>query len=466
MPTLPALLANGVVGTYTHFEATEVFATKDGDKAAFNVFTILVAEDRLSEVPQPLTCLNPSRIKLKSLPGWAFGIARYIRPIADLMPALAAMAETGEWSASGKALRVGKLHEVPQQFVQPDSMTAVPWNKVLKNNFWNGSHIFEWSDRDKKVFQPFFDDTRRIQELSARITEFVPMTLAGLSDRLGNVAVQLPVTVVMSEFQKLRPTGAFTVELAWRANVPPRPLRASCELEFDGIVSGYASAAIQGPKTVLPIPPGRGTHRGIIWDDLNQAILAVTGPGAFINSIALNIQTLNPEPRTFSIKQSDGSVRPYKIGLTNRNTTIVGDRTVDENGSHTRKRMYNDQVDRLAVERVFVQYKPEPGQQDAEHEKALHDLRTLITTHGQEGAWLWDPYLNARDILETLFHCPHAGSDLRALTAAREPPTDAAPLESGGQPTSKQDFAERQRTALDTRQSNWLGLRLEYRVSG
>ncbi len=67
---LASLLAPGVIGTYTHFEATEVFAAKDGLKQVFNVFTLLVAENRQGQTLQPKQLLNPDRIKLKSLPGW------------------------------------------------------------------------------------------------------------------------------------------------------------------------------------------------------------------------------------------------------------------------------------------------------------------------------------------------------------------------------------------------------------
>jgi hypothetical protein len=475
MPALTALLAPGVVGTYTHFEVTEVFATLDQERQPRNVFTILVAESRDGQRPEPLRFLNPERIKLKSLPGWTFGVARYTCLIIDLVPALAAMVQSGELAASGKSLRVGKLRELPEQFVPPDFSAPVPWNKVLKNNFWNGSYVFEWSDGDKNALQPLFDDSRRLQELSASVGQLVPMTLAALSDRLGNVAVQVPVIAVMSQFNKLRTTGAFTVDIAWDPRVPPRSLRASCELEFDGTVSGYAAAPVQAPQTTLPVQPGIGMFRGVIWDDINQAMLAVSGPGSFINAIGLSIHALSSEPRTFSIKDTDGSVRSFKVGVSSPNTSVVGDTRTDDNGGHTRKRIYQDQLERLAAERVFVQYKPQSGHRAAGHERALDDLRKLIRQHGREGAWLWDPYLTAHDVLETLFHCPHAKSDLRALTGALAPPAEAAPrgllncikrcLAKWARPSArKQDFVDDQRGILDAVESNWLGLRLEYRV--
>jgi hypothetical protein len=473
MPTLAASLVPGVVGTYTHFEATEVFVTIGQDKQPRNIFTLIVAEDRDGQQPEPLKILNPERIKLKSLPDWTFGVARYTRPIGELSPALAAMTGSKMLATSGKHLLVGEVRDLPEQFVPPDFGSPVPWNKVLKNNFWNGSYVFEWSDAEKRALQPLFDESLRVQELSSEVSKYVPMALAALSDRLGNLAVQLPVTAIMSQFGKLRATGAFTVDVAWRPGVPPRDLRASVELEFDGTVSGYASAPVVLPQTVLPVQPGFGLYRGAIWDDLNQALLAVSGPGAFINAIGFNMHTISSEPRTFSITETDGSTKAHRVGVQFANTSVIGDPRTDDNGGHTRKRMYQDQLERLTAERVFVQYKPQPGAD--EHEKALGDLRMLIRQHGKDGVWLWDPYLTARDILETLFHCPYANTDLRGLTGALVPPSETNP---GGLLSSikrwfarwlrksrgKRDFVETQRATLEAVDSNWLGLRLEYRV--
>lgn len=108
--------------------------------------------------------------------------------------------------------------------------------------------------------------------------------------------------------------------------------------------------------------------------------------------------------------------------------------------------MYTEQANRLAAERRFVQYRPAPGNGNACRRKALDDLRALIVAYGGKGAWLWDPYLSANDILETLFYCPYQGVDLRGLTTAKGGPGDEI------------------RQALDGCQSNWRGLKLELRV--
>jgi hypothetical protein len=119
--------------------------------------------------------------------------------------------------------------------------------------------------------------------------------------------------------------------------------------------------------------------------------------------------------------------------------------------------MYNDEASRLAKKRWFVQYLPKSPRND-EHQRALDDLRFLMDRHGEEGAWLWDPYLSARDILETLFYCPHAGTDLRALGWAQKA------RELSTSQTTSADWIDEQRAVLENAKGNSRGLRLEYRV--
>lgn len=128
------------------------------------------------------------------------------------------------------------------------------------------------------------------------------------------------------------------------------------------------------------------------------------------------------------------------------NHSIVGDPQPDDNGGWTAKRMYAEQANRLAAERRFVQYRPTRGDKNAGRRKALDDLRALIIAYGEKGAWLWDPYLSANEILETLFYCPYQGVDLRGLTTSKAGPSDKI------------------RQTLDECQSNWRGLKLELRV--
>lgn len=443
---LSQLLTPGTLGFYTHVECTELFASRPDHDGIINIFTLLIGEEQPDLDPSPACFLTPKPIRIKSLNGWSFGLRRYTVLVDTLIPALATL-EAGEgWRLSGDELGVGKLSPMPSQFVPPDNGAPVPWNKLLKNNFWTGSHLLEWADHDKEALMPFFADPRRLQELSMQVEKHIPLQLATMSDRLGNLTVQLPVTVLMAKFQQLQ-DGNFQVEHAWHPKATPCPLMAVCELEHDNILTGFAAARLQEKTTSLPMRAGRGLYRGFIWAEQTNTLLVASGPGAFISTISFNMSSVDHEPRIFSVKNPDGISDVRRVGMIAFSThSLIGDPQPDDNGGWTAKRMYTEQANKLAADRRFVQYLPTQGDGTAGRRKALDDLRALIVAYGENGAWIWDPYLSANDLLETLFHCPYHGADLRGLTTSQAGPSDKI------------------RRILDECQSNWRGLKLELRV--
>ncbi|MDE2284693.1 MAG: hypothetical protein KGK33_08785 [Hyphomicrobiales bacterium] len=477
------LMAPGLIGFYTHFEATEIFATR-GQEAPFNIFSILVAEERLPDASEKPRYLNPDRLKIKSLPDWNFGIKRYVKPIEELIPLFDTLCDAKEWHGAGQPLQVGDLASMPTQFVPPDTGQPIPWNRVLKNNFWNGSHVFEWADASKTALQPLFDDPPRLQELSEAVRAFVPIGLASLSDRLGNMVVQFPVTVLIAKFAQLKASGDFALTIAWHPKAAPRTLRASCRMNYDDAVPAFIAVNVEGTETLLPMHDGNGLHRGVLWDDANRVLLAATGDMSFISTIVLNLHVIDPEPRVFNVPDGKGGEMTVRFGLTPKPIkNVVGEPPSNLAGDWIQKRMYRDETDRLAAERRFVQYKPEPGQQSLERERALDDVRFLINRHGEQGVWLWDPYLTAEDVIDTLFYCRFFGADLRALTEGQIPPGEDRSVEARQsclarlrawmpflfaprvpEPSASEKFASKQRTTLQGIKSNLRGLQLEYRI--
>lgn len=451
---LGRLSASGVLGFYTDIEVTEIVAVPPG-QTPVGMLALVVAEDRTGAPELKAGFLNTERVKLKTLPGWTFGVMRYVLPVSALPGILNDSVDKGSWSGSSHSLTFGPLIPRPPTFVPPDSVREVPLNKVLKNNFWNGSYVFEWSNNNKQTLAPLFDDARRVRELSEKISNYAPIGLASLSDRLGNVIVQLPVTVLMVKFHKLTQTGSFSVDLAWHPNATPRPVRAACEMRHDGVITAYGSSLLQAGQTPLPMTPVGGTFQGIVWDDTHNVIVAATGQSAFIESINLNIRTLPSEPRLFTIPDKNGSATQQRVGVSGGSVTSTVGTPREQSENWTDRRMYREELSRLAADRRFVQYRPDTANAAAERARALADIRFLLQKHGEAAAWLWDPYLSGRDLLETLFFCSHSGTELRALT-------DAEPIP--GSAVSRATFVAEQKSVLDANKGNLQGLRLEYRA--
>jgi hypothetical protein len=98
----------------------------------------------------------------------------------------------------------------------------------------------------------------RLQEIAEALRPRVPIALDGLSDRIANVILQLPITVLMTTFGRTRTSGDFSVAAAWHPKATPRVLRATCEKQHDHTISEFMSANAQGAEAVLPMHGGEG----------------------------------------------------------------------------------------------------------------------------------------------------------------------------------------------------------------
>jgi len=449
---LQRLLGMGILGAHQSVEVTELFACPRGG-APFNVLSVLVLDERAPDVASP-KMLTESRIQVPGLKDLGFGIKRYRASIDSLHEALETYETSRVWSPSGQPLQVGNLEPQRPEFAPADSTIAVPLNRVLKNNFWNGSHLLLLSEPDKTRFQPLLGDPRRLQALSDAVAKSVPWALAGLTDVLGDVVIQIPVTSVLVE-QSFDPVRVgMEVILTWSPSASPRSVRVSANAWEDELVVGWGSSDGFTDRTFLPMPAHLGAIQLNVWDEEFGVLIASTGLFRLLNRIALNISVHQPEPRVFTALDEAGAHSDQRVALTSpAHQTDIGE---DEpsRSPWRQRRIQLEEARRLEDTRALVQYRPIAGGQNL-RTRALDDLRWLIANHGAHGAWLWDPYLSAQDLLQTLFFSPHHGAELRALTDGRTPPE---------QKTNGLPFAQVQRDVLQQQGGNLEGLRLEYRT--
>lgn len=489
---LQKLLTPGVTGNYRSFEVTEIFGFhRDTPKQITNFMSLLVAEpcDPPQGPPAKPVLLTGKPIELRGTP-WKFGIARYRVSTQQILQALQHLDATGTWKPGHAELKVGTLTPLPPQFVPSDAAEPHPWNGLLKNNFWEGSHILELFDTEKSDVKFLLGEPKLLKQLAADIMTFVKMGIDGLSDRLGNVLIQLPVTVVTTRLSS-SPSGDFLVHPIWHSGTPARELRVSCERYEDTTVEAFGSQAVTGSLATLPIHSPGGGARYVLWDDHHQLVLGASAQTAFITSIGMNVHVVGESIRTreFYLPMPSGQLQPVTIALLEeRQPNIVGTPTSNPREPWRNSRVFRDSLKSIRERREFVQY---GGNSGYGAEDAFSDIHALLRQHGKVGAWLWDPYLDARDVLATLFYCPHKGADLRALTAAAEPPVAKDKqshsravaicervenwfrtrpwegwigLNPQAAPAPKQSWQDKQLDTFKNSRGNCTDLRLEFRV--
>lgn len=475
---IEALLQPGLIGFYEQFEVTEIVAFVPNEKVPVNVFTLMVAEEHSAQAGQgvpkaPFLC---PRIELKALRGWKFGVARY-RIAAAVVPGLfRTLIDKNEWLPMGTPLSVDTLVASPLLFVPPDGTTIVPLNGVLKNNFWSGSYVIDWRDEAKTSLLPLLHDPCRLQDLSKQIQAVVPIKLAALSDRLGNVVVQLPVTVLVAEMGHNADSRESYANVHWHPKASSRPVFVSTRLQHDGVMTGQLFGQMQGNTRAWPMTVDKGTQTDVLWDESNSIVLAATNASNYMQVMNLSIRAVDHEPRVFKeIGPEGGEVDTRVVVFNNTSQEIRAPNLSDEHGWGQR-RIYKDEVLRLTDARQFVQYRPTQNNALDERRRAIEDVRWLINQHGQHGVYIWDPYLSAMDVLNTLFHCAFGGVNLRALTAGFKIPEEKNEVKkwrrvalwaSSPAHRVREDrltFAEEQQRIFRTCDSNFHQLQLEFRM--
>lgn len=460
---LRPLLEPGRVGRFDHIELTEITATPRGGQP-LNVLSLAVLAEGRADVGEAEPPQFPiPRIRIDGFRDWAFGVARTFRRLPALERTLEEYPSTGTWSLSGHALLIGALQPEPPMFAPPDGTVTVPLNKVLKNNFWAGSYVFRLLDKEKLPLAPFLADRRRLQNLSDAVSAAVPMAFAGLADLLGDVLIQVPVTVVVPSVDVPRDADDLSLDAIWSPGSTPRLLSAAARAKWDELVTGAAISGQFREGARIPVDGRRQPVESEIWDAETGVVLSATAPTAILRRVSVNGHVQQPEPRLFTTVNPDGKRHEVRIRLAHTTTTTVGEDDGQDANYWLARRQDLEERRRLEETRDFVQYRPVPGP-SGERARALADIRFLIDRHGEQGVDLWDPYLTGTDILQTLFWCPHSGVPLRGLTDGRDPPR-AAPTGPPEPEAPRASFADRQRDVLTRDGGNLEGLRLEYRNS-
>ncbi|MDI9348909.1 MAG: VPA1262 family N-terminal domain-containing protein [Candidatus Symbiobacter sp.] len=416
--TIKHLIQPDVLGFYTHFEITEIFACRKGI-SPINVLTVMVAEEEPQIINDRYKYLNKLPIKLKSLSDWVFGIKQYYVTLDQGLGAVEKITDSNYWQLSGEALNFTSLIAVPKQFVPPDMHPPLALNKLLKNNFWNGSYVVEYFDRSKSNFDMLLQKPSLLQSLSGEIQKYLPIELASVSDRLGNILVQIPANIVIYNIYACNSYN-LPLDLNFHPKASYRHLWGLCETCEDDVISTNEMRLISDAKIKQPFL--RQEHNPIvkIWDQKNNLLQAATSKLAFIRSINSKLMIAMESkriPKRELIYSIDGKEQQNNVKFPHINETHTHSQNLPEKygANWINDRIYQSERKDLSDLREFVQYKPKSHEVPESHIKALEDIIWLINQHGEKAAWLWDPYLSANDLMATLLQNRHENAELRAI---------------------------------------------------
>lgn len=428
------------IGNFKCIELFEVIGIRDSNPS-FNIFSLAVAH----ETDLPLTekeNITPNLIKLKADKSQKFGVLKRIVSIEDFLKIISYLVTPGSNEDDRNKLCYGHLKAIPPVYVPTLEQGKNEFLGLLKNNFFGGSHLFEWFDESKEYVAPLIKNLAALDELSGRLQEYLPIKIGTHSDRLGNIIVQIPCAAV-----------AFTIERRDEqshqllSNLAVSP-HFSGEMNFSGIfwreqygsIIDFQKIPLVAGRNIIPFQQINGKGYYTIWDESNQIICSGGQVRSFVESVNSPMSLQEYNQRIF--KLPNGKEKRINI-FTPTSQSQIGKNTKDYR-NWVRNRFLKIEKQELHDTLKLRQFKRDMRQE------ALDFIRELIKKYGKNGIYLWDPYLNAKDLLETVFFSPSANSPIKALTGLK-----IAPQENKTS-SYKADLANEINQAI--RQAGWLNL--------
>jgi hypothetical protein len=441
---LDFLLNQANIGSYTKCEVIEIFAFDKEKKQAFNIYTLIIFENTKQKDIKEL--LTDKLQQFKGYKSLSWGIQRRVIDIDIAKKLFNELEQKNEFKIDN-CLDIGNLKLLSEQYVPPrESMhKAIQINNILKNNFHNGSYILEFFDEEKQNIQFLLDNPQLLNSFSEQISSIIPIKIGTLSDRLGNVIFQFPINIFRINIDISR-------NLNLNLNLKIEHFIQNKEYELnntiiriyeknDDVITRQKVINVTNKIINIEFDDSFGTHIEII--DKNTSLILYKYKLNIMKQFIINGGMINPQKRVFKLDEEIKKIQVSHRSITNNVLEKEPDKPFDE---WIRNRKYEQELKELEESKSFVQYFGK------EENKALKDVRWLINNYGDKGVYLWDLFLNAKDIKNTLYFSEKAYVPLKAITGLKHP------NENGKQKIKNNIFNE-----LDKDDKEFLFLNLEVR---
>lgn len=438
------------LGFYNCCEITTIFLKCKEEKIPYNLFTIFVLDERavIRKEKKYLTS------KLEAISDkHSIGISQRVMSLNEIKRYYDILHESIEAKEcidiGDGTLKIGRLEEVPPMFVQQNSTKEVALNKVLKNNFRNGSYLIEFFDVEK----PFLKLLRKmdIKKLCEVIYQYIPIDLLTISDRMGNFIFQFPSLNVDIHYRTDEREETLLYQIRMDERLPESAkYYLTAELMNDNTVVGFSAAEVQGAYTEQKLDVGDASRMccTTLYDMRNQLIISKK-EAIFMRHASICMHMSSEFGPQRLLYDSEGKIKD-EVKVSSAETSTIGSPHILKRDKWIDSRKYRMHMDKLISNKEFFRY----GRgEEFGREAAIKDIQNLMQRGGRVRVYLWDPYLTAEDLLETWYYTTTYGMELKAITSRNDADKTGENIV---------DWMKKQRKILEEG-SNQYGINLELR---
>lgn len=434
------------MGYYNSCEMITVFINEKETGNIYNFYTLFVMEERLTIKEE---CNFVTKL-ISVSKRFSMGIQRKVQEAEKIRPLIQSLCERKERRSvdiGDGELQIGRLEMVPKTFIPKDSTLQITLNRVLKNNFQNGSYILEFFDAEERV-KNLFSKTE-LNKITNDLFDQIPIDLLTLSDRIGNFIFQFPsintrITYRTDERERIL---YYTLNVDKRLGEENHFILQSELMKDDNIV-GFGIAECKKPESQITFQVGNSSPicRTTLIDMDSQLILARQDT-SFVRQTSIRMQIRSQYGEQRLIFDADGEIIDT-IDVFYGENTDIGQPVIRNREKRIEKRQYKQRTEKLHRSREFRRYG-----RTVERDKALRDIIALMNLGDGGKVYLWDPYLTLKDLLETWYYTTTYNMQLKAITSSEI---------ANKSKISVEEWIRQQREFIADR-SNHYGIRLELR---
>lgn len=401
------LVKKGNIGIYNSCEVTELVIIEPNK--IYNLYTLCVFQEK-NVTPEKHKYGKGFCNGIKIDDKHSIGIFQYELKLTEIKENFEKFINEYKWISNHKdesSINYNDLRRLNKQFIP--SIDENRLNYILKNNFYSGSYILEFFD-EQKQFEFLTRDEENFEKISKKINKHLPINLFKIRDRLGNFIFQFPVNILNVETEVTSDYwDSLNFNLNWhhliKDNYPDCILEVNSILDNNYIGNNFEEyngndlqeVYVGNVDSLVNVKIWRKNPKLILYSDL----------GHYTKSIGLAMSIGGYNKRYF---RNDGEKE--FISLTSKDFELSAEN--QEYYQYIENSIGIKEKELLEKTLSFKQYTPENGKLEG-----LSDLRRLITENGRNGVYLWDPYLSFDEIIDTLFYCPFASVELKALGSVK-----------------------------------------------
>ena len=442
------LLEKGNLGYYTSCEMTHAFIIdkKNGNKC-YNFYTIFVMEERnIKDNQKKFLTDKPIRISDR----FSLGCYQYQISLEEVEESYRKIKNTSNQNSINIGvgdLCIGKIEEIVKQFVPQDSTETISFNKVLKNNFDNGSYILEFFE----VMKPLKSLMTEVEYKKAteKFFENIPIDLFVMTDRIGNFVFQFPSSLCSFKIRGEKNDDKLNLKIKFDKRVK----ETSCyevliESEYDNHTVGFSKVKVESLNLHLHVGDATHSITTTIIDSKHNIILGKM-KSTVMRKLIVDFRVMSDSANQLRTVM-DQNKKESQIKVEELNPRKIDEDNQRKWEAHVDARQYKLRLDELEKRKEFLQY---GLNKDEDREKALQDIRSLMNSSSGQPIYLWDPYLSAQDLLDTCYFTKAYGVKIKAITSKNTSEKDDM---------KNLDWIKEQKEILN-KGSNHYGINLEFR---